>query len=376
MPARLLFTLPTLSLQRGKLNRVLEICRALDRTKYTPVVSVDHSGRLRAEGQAALAQIDVPVLLLRMSPHRKQFRESMTEILQTGRKLQELGVVLQHSSDYSNFPSEPFLARAGLVKRFVITKTNSVARGVCWGIRWRLSDKVILQSPVLASELTDRTPKLLQKVVVIPNGVRTDVYRPHSGSDSVAPRLPWLDRQKLTLACVAHLVKVKDHISLIRALARPRSGGRVNLLLIGDAVDPAYVAAVRAEVATLGLSESVVMVGPRKDLPDILPHVDGIALASVRESLSNAVLEGMSCGLPVICSDVGGMRDLARPGVNGWLVKRGPDFVAKLAEAINEWAEDEDRRRVYGLASRRIVEQEFSIEQMVRKHIELYDNLV
>jgi glycosyltransferase involved in cell wall biosynthesis len=126
----------------------------------------------------------------------------------------------------------------------------------------------------------------------------------------------------------------------------------------------------------LGLAESVFIVGSRRDLPGLLPFADGIVLTSIGETISNAVLEGMSCGLPVVCSDVGGMSEIVRPGVNGWLVKRGPNFVEKLAEAIDEWAEDEERRGEFGRASRRIVEEEFPIEQMVRKHIELYESLV
>jgi glycosyltransferase involved in cell wall biosynthesis len=376
VPAKLLFTLPSLSPLRCKFNRILEICRALDRTKYAPIVSVDHPGRLREEGRAALAKADVPVLLLRMSPHRRQLRASVAEMLQTGRKLRELGVVLQHSSDYSNSPLEPMLARSGSVRHFVVTKTNSVTRGIGWGMRWRFSDRVVLQSHALASELTRGSPQLREKVIVIPNGVRTDVYRPRSESDSPATVPPWLDRGKLVLACVAHLVRVKDHISLIRALARTECKGHVRLLLVGDAVDVGYAETVRAEIVSLGLTENAAMLGARRDLPDILPRVDGIILTSTRESLPNAILEGMACGLPVICSDAGGMRDLARPGVNGWLVKRGPGFVEDLAEAIDEWAEDEAKRKSCGEASRMIAEREFSVEQMVRKHIELYDSLL
>jgi hypothetical protein len=83
MPAKLLFTLPGLSPQDSKFNRVLEICRVLDRSKYSPIVSVDHAGRLHEEGRDALARVDVPVLLLRMSPHRSQLRESIADMLQT-----------------------------------------------------------------------------------------------------------------------------------------------------------------------------------------------------------------------------------------------------------------------------------------------------
>ncbi len=104
--------------------------------------------------------------------------------------------------------------------------------------------------------------------------------------------------------------------------------------------------------------------------------MDGIVLTSRGESLSNAILEGMASSLPVISSDCGGMRDVVQNGVNGWLVPRDEDFVARLAEAIDEWAADPIRRKDYGATSRRIVEERFSLTQMVQGHIKLYESLL
>jgi glycosyltransferase involved in cell wall biosynthesis len=377
VPAKLLFTLPTLSPFHSKFNRVLEICRALDRTRYTPMVSVDHAGRLRPEGQAALESIDVPALQLRMSPHRKQIRESTIEMLQTARRLRELGVVLQHSSDYSNSWSEPLVAKAGGVRHFIASKTNTSFDGIGWRVRLRLAGSVILQSCIIAQDIARRAPELGGRIRVIPNGVRADIYRPRSEGNASTQRPPWFGSNRLVLVCVAHLVSWKDQLSLVRAMEVGRRRSSVLLCLVGEDVDAGYASDVRATIQSRGLCESIVWLGPRGDIAGFLPLADGIVLtSSSNESLSNAVLEGMACGLPVICSDVGGMRDLARPGINGWLVQRGPDFVEKLAEAIDEWADDEDRRQEYGRASRRIVEREFSIEEMVRKHIELYDSLL
>lgn len=377
MPTKLLFTLPTLSPLHSKFHRVLEICRALDRKRFSPYVSVDHAGRLRPEGQAALESIDVPVLTLRMSPHRRQVRQSLAELLTTSSKLHELGIEIQHSSDYSNSWLEPLIARAGGIRRLVVSKTNTVLDGINWRVRLRLADRIILQSNAIAQEVLRRAPVLSSKIRVIPNGVRADVFRLRSERNTSLQRPDFFRADRLALVCVAHLAPYKDQLSLVRAMKLRRSRNRVALYLVGEEVDAKYACDVRAVVQTDALSENVLWFGPRADVSDFLPYADGIVLTSSHnESLSNAVLEGMSCGLPVICSDVGGMSDLARPGVNGWLVPRGPGFVEKLAEAIDEWADDEARRQEYGRASRRIVEQEFSVEQMVRKHIELYDSLV
>jgi glycosyltransferase involved in cell wall biosynthesis len=376
VPVKLLFTLPTLSPRRSKFGRVLEICRALDRKRFAPMVSVDHKGRLDPVGRAAFESLGVPVLTLRMSLHPRQAGRSFAEVLRTGPRLKRLGIVLQHSEDYSNSPLELAVARIGGVRRLVVTKTNTSTRGLSWWMRWNMADRVVLQSATEASRLLMSVPALQSKAVVITHGVRTDVFKPLTGGVSGPTSPEWLRLGKLVLVCVAHIVPVKDHLSLLRAVAQSRSRSRVVVPLIGDWVDADSVRSIRAAIESLGITENVFLVGSRGDLAGLLPLADGIVLTSVGETISNAVLEGMSCGLPVVCSDVGGMSEIVRPGVNGWLVERGPYFVEELAEAIDEWAEDEARRKEFGHSSRRIVEHEFSIEEMVRKHIELYDSLV
>jgi len=104
--------------------------------------------------------------------------------------------------------------------------------------------------------------------------------------------------------------------------------------------------------------------------------MDGIILSSSRESFPYAVLEGMRCGLPVICSDCGGLPDAVQDGINGWLVPRGSKFFEKLKDAIDDWASNAERRKSYGMASRRIISGKFSVDQMVKAHIHLYEEIV
>jgi glycosyltransferase involved in cell wall biosynthesis len=150
----------------------------------------------------------------------------------------------------------------------------------------------------------------------------------------------------------------------------------IELLLVGRSVDLSYEQGLRNLVRELGMDERVHFLGHRRDVSNLHSVMDGIVLTSYGESLSNAVLEGMASGLPVITSDCGGMRDAVQDGVNGWLVPRDQDFVKRLAGAIEEWAADPFRRKEYGAASRRIVEERFSLTQMVQGHIRLYESLL
>jgi glycosyltransferase involved in cell wall biosynthesis len=84
---------------------------------------------------------------------------------------------------------------------------------------------------------------------------------------------------------------------------------------------------------------------------------DLFVLPSVWEVLPIAVLEAMSSGKPVVCTDAGGDREMVRDGVNGYVVPmRNPKA---LAEKINMVLSDADMRARMGAASRRIAEEEF-----------------
>lgn len=373
-PASILFTLPSLSPTSSKLPRVLAICKALDRQRFQPLVSVDHKGRLNSDGLRLLEEAGVPVYLMRMSPHKRSFVHSMIDMAGTPGTLRKSNIVIQHSSDYSRGWTEPLLSRLGGVRYWVATKTNLECKGVNWRLRLCLARQIVVQTSYVARELESIFPGIERRLVLIPNGVDTNVFKSRPRDNRLANKLA-LKHNELVLGCVAHFVPVKDHLSLLRALRLLRRSD-INLLFIGADIDASYVRNVKHVVSELGLAERVHFLGHRADVNHLHSIMDGLILTSKAESLSNAVLEGMASGLPIVCSDVGGMRDAVLPGVNGWLVPRGEGFVERLAAAIDEWAADPQRRKVYGAASRRIVEERFSLDQMVQGHIQLYESLL
>jgi len=374
MPVTILFTLPSLSLTSSKLPRVLAICKALDRQRFQPLVSVDHAGRVHPDELQLLTEMQVPVCLMRMSPHRRDFARSLLEMTRTPRVLRRSRVVIQHSSDYSRWWTEPLVARLGGVKYWIATKTTPNFSSYHWRIRLAFADRIVAQSPTMARVIECQVPSAISRVVVIPNGVDTQFFRPRKDIAGLRSQLG-LRPSSLVLGYVAHLVAYKDHLSLIRALSLAVHKN-IEILLIGRSVDPSYEQKVRNLVHELGLDERVHFLGLRNDVSRLHCVMDGIVLASRGDSLSNAVLEGMSSGLPVISSDCGGMRDAVEIGVNGWLIPIGPGFVQALAKAIDDWASDPERRRRYGQASRRLVIERFSLDRMVQAHIALYESLL
>ena len=114
------------------------------------------------------------------------------------------------------------------------------------------------------------------------------------------------------------------------------------------------------------------MPGSRDDVPEQLRKMDVFVLVSLREGISNTILEAMASGLPVIASDTGGNPELIEEGTNGQLVP--PGDTQGLAEAIRGYVADPERRVRHGLASRDRVISLFSIERMIDNYRALYLN--
>ena len=117
-----------------------------------------------------------------------------------------------------------------------------------------------------------------------------------------------------------------------------------------------------AEAATR-LEDVVALLGERPDASALLAGFDVFVLTSRSEGLPNTVMEAMAAGLPCVCTDVGGCRELVQHGVTGYLVS--PGDARALSARILELAGDRRTRARFGEAGRRRIENEFSVERLV-----------
>jgi glycosyltransferase involved in cell wall biosynthesis len=183
--------------------------------------------------------------------------------------------------------------------------------------------------------------------------------------------LPQGGRRFMTI--VANLRNpVKDHQMFLRAAARVRA-------VVADA---AFVIAGEGELmpglkelaAELGIADHVYFIGRCDKVASLLfaSHVG--VLSSKAEGFANAILEYMAAGLPVVVTDVGGVREAVVEGETGYIVPSGDD--AQMAERIIQILSDDQRGASMGTRGKSIVAEKFSSENHLRNTLELYDEVL
>lgn len=106
---------------------------------------------------------------------------------------------------------------------------------------------------------------------------------------------------------------------------------------------------------------------------DRLQQANAFLLSSLSEGISNAVLEAMACGLPVVTTDCGGMREAVTDGVEGFVVPvRDP---AAMAEALRKLALNPELREAMGARARERILREFTLEQQTEQFVALYNSV-
>lgn len=229
--------------------------------------------------------------------------------------------------------------------------------------RW--AARVVCVCEAVASETVERERLPRERVRVIYNGVDTR---------GIAPRSQYRAAPPLVLGMVASMDRVeKGHRELLAAvgLAARKRGHPVPLHLVGDGpLRGALEAAARAE----GVADATRFLGTRADVTAVLAEVDVAVVPSHTEGISNATLEAMACGLPVVATAVDGNLETVVAGETGQLVP--PHDSDALAAALLTYWDDPGIAERHGRAGRRRAEKSFDLATMIRRYEAEYDDLV
>jgi glycosyltransferase involved in cell wall biosynthesis len=135
------------------------------------------------------------------------------------------------------------------------------------------------------------------------------------------------------------------------------------LILIGGLETPDYCKRIEQKIEQLGVRDRIQWLGLRSDVQDLFFGMDILVQPSLWESFPISMLEGMVMGLPIVATDVGGVRECIEHGRSGYLI--APNQPAAVASAIVQLFFDAAMRRRLGEEARRVVQFRFAPESQV-----------
>jgi glycosyltransferase involved in cell wall biosynthesis len=359
----------------GAQRQLISLVKALDQKRFSVSVITFYSGALEQE----LANIDVRVISLHKQGRWDIFGFLRRLVTQVRRDRPD---VLHGYLDIPNLITV-------FLKLFVRTKA-------VWGLRasvielehydWlhrlasqlerrfaRCTDLLIINSAAgLEQHLARGFPR--EKLIVIPNGFDTEVFKPDPGAGEKVRREWGVAAQTTLVGIVGRLDPMKDHQNFLRAAAsvvRRGDDGRstpvsrdevqdLRFVCVGDG--PAiYLEELKALANDLGLTDRIIWQSATRDIFAVYNALHVLVSASRAEGLPNVVGEAMACGVPCVVTDVGDSRSLV--GDSGIVVlPRNPQA---LAEGIIG-ALKTDRRAIANNARARIIE-DFSVQRLAKR---------
>jgi N-acetyl-alpha-D-glucosaminyl L-malate synthase BshA len=255
-------------------------------------------------------------------------------------------VVTLHGSDVTILGSDP---------SYHIVNNHSVEK----------ADAVTAVSEFMQREAYERLG-IERDVKVIPNFVDVEVFTPEPKEASEA------DCEGCGgIIHVSNFRPVKRVSDLVYAMAIvTKEEPNAKLTLVGDGPDRHGVEQL---IERLKLHRNVTLTGFRSDIPKLMRCADIGVLCSETESAPLTLLEGMSTGLPMISTKVGGVQEIIQDGENGLLVPaKHPE---ELAQAILRLYRDQRLRSKLGEAAQRTVLEKYTAEKVVNQYLETFESV-
>lgn len=207
-----------------------------------------------------------------------------------------------------------------------------------------------------------------KKVFTVHNGIRvTDIL----GNTSAKNKLG--SSQKL-VGTVGRLYPQKNHklfLDMAKTTLDRSERNSIRFLVVGAGLLQKQLIEYASE---LGIEGNVVFTGERDDIPRLLNDMDVFVMTSLYEGLSNAIMEAMVVGVPVVATDVGGNSELVVDGETGFICPSND--ADALARKVIYLLNNADVSRSLGERGRNRIFRKFSVENMINKTEEIYNQLL
>jgi glycosyltransferase involved in cell wall biosynthesis len=339
----------------GAEGQLLQLARGLDRRRFAPIVYC-----LSAQVQPNGERLERDGVTLRVTAAR-----GVGRVRWLARAFRADQVDLIHAWLYIANAVAWSAARLYRTVPLVTSARNCKVQGrvsqLANMLAFRGSRSIVANSRDVAEYIVRHYRAPRERIRVVYNGIDTERFRPAPPVSGAAG----------PIVTVGRLVRQKNHALFLRAaaaLAREVEGAR--FAIVGDGP---LRSALEAQAHDLGIADRVEFLGNRVDVEDIVRTASLFWLTSLWEGMPNVVLEAMASGVPVLATDVGGVRELIREGVDGFVVPAGD--AAGFARHARELLAEPARCERFRAAARERAEQ-FATPRMVKTLARLYDELL
>jgi glycosyltransferase involved in cell wall biosynthesis len=240
-------------------------------------------------------------------------------------------------------------------------KVQSRVSQVANCLAFRGSRAIVANSHDVANYIVRHYRAPRDRIHVVYNGIDIERFCPG----------PQADQAAALIVTVGRLVGQKNHVLFLRAAAAlAQQGVAVRFAIVGDGP---LRATLEATARSLGIGERVEFLGERSDVESVLRGASQFWLTSRWEGMPNVVLEAMASGVPVLATDVGGVRELIRAGVDGFVLP--PDDAMGFAHHAHALLANPPRLGEFKLAARARAEA-FATPRMVAALARLYEGVL
>ncbi len=352
----------------------------LNKEKFkVTVFTLSEDGELAEEVRSKGVNIIAPWVASRGNKKNILFRVSRLVLV----GLQFLIYNIKHKPDLTHYflPGSylfcyPIAYIAGVRKHIVSRRSlNDYQKGqpalIIKYERWlhlRMS-ALLGNSKAVVTQLIDEEFTPADKTFLIYNGIKNhseDIFlkkKDYREKLDVSP-------DTVLICVVANLIPYKGHSDLIKAAALIESKNNWHMIFIGE--DFTNIKQSLIELGKKqGVEGKISFLGKRDDVSYYLAASDIGVLASHQEGFSNALLESMLAGLPMVVTNVGGNPEAVIDSKTGYVVP--PHNEHELADKISRLINNPELRKEFGSLGKKIVETKFSLTQCVSEYEKIYD---
>ena len=204
-------------------------------------------------------------------------------------------------------------------------------------------------------------------IEVIPNFVDTTKFKP---LDCTCPahRAHFARPDERIVMHISNFRSLKRTLDVVRVFANVRKALPAKLILIGSGPE---LSLAKVEADRLGVMDSTWILGRQEAIENLLPLADVLLLTSQTESFSLVTLEAMSCAVPTVTTNVGGLPEVVIDAATGFLDSVGD--IDSLTAHVLQILKDEDLARTLGQAGRQRARDLFEQARIVPRYLDFYE---